>query len=141
MSFEDLPDDWQHLPLTDPDHVADVLDLFVNMQARFDGAILVLVCDEEHKPLQPIQIDDVNSVDPDQMRELLPGLATTITEANPAATVLIAIARDGSLGISQRDQLWSRCLHEAFSAQLPVIGVHLVTPDGSRPLPVAEQAA
>lgn len=141
MSFEDLPHDWQHLPLTDPDHITDVLDLFVSMEARFDGAILLLVCDEDRRPIQPIQIDDVNSVEPEQMRELLPGLAATIADANPAATVLIAIARDGSLSIRRSDQLWSECLHDAFSGQLPVIGIHLVTPDGSRPLPRSEQAA
>jgi hypothetical protein len=54
MSFEDLPSDWPDIPLAAPTHIADVLDLFVSMQTRLDGALLVLVCDSLRRPVQPI---------------------------------------------------------------------------------------
>lgn len=28
MSFKDLPPDWPDIPLTDPTHIANVLDIF-----------------------------------------------------------------------------------------------------------------
>ena len=57
MSFDDLPDNWPELPLTDQRLLADVLDLVVSEQSRRDGALYVLLCDENARLLQPIAID------------------------------------------------------------------------------------
>ena len=57
MSFDDLPDNWPELPLTDQRLLADVLDLVVSEQSRRDGALYVLLCDEQARLVQPIAID------------------------------------------------------------------------------------
>jgi hypothetical protein len=132
MSFEDLPADWPATPLTDAAHITDVLDLFVSMQARFDGALFILVCDDQRRPVQPIQIDDVRGGPPSDMRGVMLQMADTIAEAQPEATVLCAIARRGVPMVRRSDLAWRDCLMSAFGEHLPVIGVHVVTPEGSR---------
>lgn len=141
MTFKDLPEDWPDIPLTDSDHIADVLDLFVDFRARYDGAILVLVCDGGRRPIQPIQIDDVEASPPAQAWEYLPRLATTIAQAHPGSTVLFAIARSGGLSIRAADRRWRQCLEESFKPYVTVIGTHVVTPDGSRNVHDAGEAA
>jgi len=132
MSFDDLPPDWPDMSLTDPAHVTDVLDLFVTMQARFDGALFILVCDEERRPVQPIQIDGVRGGPPDDMHSVLAEMARTIADAQPRASVLCAIARRGATLVRHTDLAWRDCLYATFGPHLPVIGVHVVTPDGAR---------
>ncbi len=57
--FRDPPEHWPTIPLTDPDHLANVLDLFVTLEARSIGALIILICDEARRPLQPLQIDEI----------------------------------------------------------------------------------
>lgn len=59
MSFEDLPDDWSDHPLSTPGLAIDVVDLFFRGRDRAAGALLLLLCDAQHRLLQPIVIDDV----------------------------------------------------------------------------------
>ena len=56
MSFEDLAQEWPTMSLTDPDHICDVLDVFVDLRARNAGSLLVLICDEERRPVQPLSL-------------------------------------------------------------------------------------
>ncbi|MBK6762071.1 MAG: hypothetical protein IPG68_01755 [Micrococcales bacterium] len=132
MSFDDLPADWPDMSLTDPAHIADVLDLFVSMQARFDGALFILVCDEQHRPVQPIQIDGVRGGPPDDAHSLMSGMARTVAEVQPQGSVLCAIARRGSPMTRRSDLAWRDHITAAFGEHMPVIGVHVVTPEGSR---------
>lgn len=132
MSFDDLPPDWPAISLTDPAHVTDVLDLFVTMQARFEGALFILVCDEQRRPVQPIQIDGVRGAPPEDMHGVLEEMARTIAEARPQAGVLCAVARRGATLVRPSDLAWRDCLDATFGPHLPVLGVHVITPDGSR---------
>ena len=131
MSFEDLPRDWPDIPLTDPTHIADVLDIFVSMQARLDGSLLILVCDPLRCPVQPILVEDIERRPPDDSTHALGRMAATIADALPGATALCAIARRGGLSITADDRAWRTAITRAF-ADVPLIGVHVVTPDGSR---------
>lgn len=131
MSFKDLPSDWPDIPLTDPTHIANVLDIFVSMQTRRNGGLLVLVCDPLRCPVQPILVEDFDSRPPDDGEQALKNMASAIAEALPGATVLCAIARRGGLSITADDRAWRTAITRAF-ADVPLIGVHVVTPDGSR---------
>lgn len=140
MSFKDLPRDWPGIPLTDSTHIADVLDLFVNQQARMDGALCILVCDPLRRPIQPIQLDGIQSAPPPDARRVLSQVAGTIEELAPGGCLLFARARRGGLSITADDQRWRQCVEESFT-RMPIIGFHVITPDGSRVVHDMEAAA
>lgn len=50
MSFENLPQNWPELPLHDPTHAADVVDLLVKMSDRACDSLLLLPADENGVP-------------------------------------------------------------------------------------------
>lgn len=142
MSFEDLPDDWPTIPLTDPDHIADVLDIFVALRDRWTGSVLVLVCDDQRRPVQPIIIGDIDRTRPAALLPALRRMAETIAAGNPKATVLCAVARRGPLRPTTTDHRWHRQFEAAFAGPVVLLGVHLITLDGSVPMaPRAEEAA
>ncbi|MGA4508146.1 hypothetical protein ACQB6R_03835 [Propionibacteriaceae bacterium G1746] len=60
MTFEDLPDHWNELPLTDPTMTADAVDLVLSDRDRAACSLLVLLCDDDFVPLQPIVIGEVD---------------------------------------------------------------------------------
>ena len=59
MSFEDLPPNAKDLPLTDRRLAADVIDLIIAERDRAAGCFGVMVCDEHHRGLQPIVVNQV----------------------------------------------------------------------------------
>jgi len=59
MAFTDLPADWPTRPLTEPRLVADVLDLLLSDADRLAGGLLIALCDDEARLLQPIVIGDL----------------------------------------------------------------------------------
>ncbi len=134
MSFSDLPPEWPTLPLHDPKHIADVLDLFVEHRARLAGSLVILVCDELRRPLQPVVIEGTDPHPPSNARRVFAPIAANIAASAPGAGVLCAIARRAPLRVSAGDRAWQRCIHEAFGEHVDVLGVHLVTLDGSRPI-------
>lgn len=60
MTFHDLPEQWDRTDLTDPTRAADVVDLFLGLDDRHHNCLLILLCDEDHKLLQPICIEGVD---------------------------------------------------------------------------------
>lgn len=135
MSFEDLPPEWPERPLTNPALVADVLDLIVTDRSRDEGAIHILLCDEQGRLVLPIAVDEPDaeaSLD-DRVGVISTFLRAAEREREPGA-VLVAIARRGGLSATADDILWA----EAALATLGgwrLLGVHVVTRAGSRPLP------
>ena len=57
MTFEDLPHNWSDLPLTDPVLAADVVDLALGYWDRLRNSMLVLLCGEDMRVLQPCIIE------------------------------------------------------------------------------------
>lgn len=57
MTFEDLPSNWADMPLTDPALAADVVDLFLGDRDRHADSLMLLLCDEDHRLVQPVMID------------------------------------------------------------------------------------
>jgi hypothetical protein len=132
MSFDDLPADWPERPLTDPTLVADVLDLVVTERSRDAGALYLLLCDRDDRLLVPVAIDDIDRDAPKAERvRVLSGLLSHLEEPG---SLLVAIARRGGLSVTADDELWARSVLSTLGGWR-LLGIHLVTPHGSRPLP------
>ncbi len=134
MSFEDLPENLREIPLDNSHLIADVLDLFVSMKVRYEGGLMVIVCDEQRRILQPILVEEIDLDPPADTGLIVNNLVAAILGACPEACVLVALARPGPLRIGARDQAWARFIEEACGNRLPLLGVHLVTPRGSVPI-------
>lgn len=136
MTFMDLPSDWASRPLTDPRLVADVLDLMVSRQSRLDGALFFLLCDDRDRLLQPVAIDELPSpVLAADCRSIL----STVLRRRPGmdvfASVVVAIARASGLSVRASDTAWADAAAEAAEASgRRLLGVHVVTTEGSRPV-------
>ena len=132
MSFRDLPEGWQDKPLETDRLMADVLDLFVSNQARYDGALVFLLCDESRRLKAPVQVDDVD-VSPGPDSELmLANLVTAIMQAGDGRlSALVGIARPGRLRIFPGDVAWADRIEHACRDRVPIMGIHLMTPRGS----------
>ena len=50
MKFEELPENWNTLPLDDGRLAAGVIDLVVGYRDRLRHSLLVLPCDGDHVP-------------------------------------------------------------------------------------------
>jgi hypothetical protein len=129
MNFEDLPKDWHTVPLTDPDRIADVLDLLVPVRDRYRGALLIAICDAQRRFVQAMLITELGS------QEVYEGtffeqLADLLADAVPGCTVLCALARRRNLQATERDQQWRRVLESSFAGRVELIGMHLVTVTG-----------
>ena len=149
MGFEDLPDDWPDRPLTDPQLLADVLDLTVSYRDRVTGAIGVLVCDQEQRLLVPAVIGELDDVAPDADRsEGLGNFVSAVVDGigsdGEPLGLHFSIARRHGLSISSDDVRWRDAAVAACAGRVTLLGVHLVTTEGSRvvpgrwPLPASE---
>ncbi|HQR79392.1 MAG TPA: hypothetical protein PLT68_04150 [Actinomycetota bacterium] len=138
MTFEDVPDNLGELPLDDPTLIADVLDLFVTRQMCDDGALLVLICDQQRRLIQPMVIEDIEVCPPDDALLMLDNLVQPLTQVR-GATLLIALARPGRLSVCACDIGWAEVIGTACAGRVELIGMHLVTASGS--LPIARPAA
>jgi len=140
MSFEDLPADWPQRPLTEPQLVADVLDLCVSEAARHDGCLAVLLCDEQARLLQPCLVSDIDQISTEADR-LKACTTFAIAAAHIGAGVLFALGRRRGLSVTADDEAWARVARQACAGTVAMLGFHVITHAGSRPIPIGEQAA
>lgn len=140
MAFTDLPDDWSARPISDPTLVADVLDLFVATDSRYDGALYLFLCDAGDRLMAPLSIGG-SQAPTGATVEQLSGLFGALAEHEPDAGVLVAIARPGGLSVAEHDRHWAGAVARAAAGRVRLLGVHVVTPDGSRPVPADRRAA
>lgn len=134
MNFENLPAEWPTIPLTDPHHIADVLDIYVGVRDRMAGSLLILICDEQRRPVQPVIINDIDADVPGGEHLPLVHIAEHVADLRPEATVLCAIARPGRTRVTKTDRRWAQALERVFAGRLELLGVHLITLDGSIPI-------
>jgi hypothetical protein len=140
MSFQDLPDDWIQRPLTDPRHVADVLDLIVSDADRRAGGLAMLLCDDQGRLQQPVFISDVDH-DSSEAERCLMFSRFVGHLASQVDSILFALARADGLSITADDESWARAIQYACSGEVRLLGFHLVTRDGSRLVPGTVAAA
>ena len=139
MGFEDLPDDWPDRPLTEPQLLADVLDLTASHRDRVQGAIGVLVCDADQRLLVPAVIGDLDDLAPDAdrcegLRNFVSAVLEGMGEAGPLG-MHFSIARRYGLSITPDDVRWRYAAVSACASRATLLGVHVVTVEGSRLVP------
>ena len=140
MCFHDLPDDWPQRPLTDPQLVADVLDLCVSDEARQSGSLAILLCDDQARLIQPCVVSDIQQISDEADR--LQACRTFVMAAEKVgAGLLFAIGRRRGLSVTADDEAWARAARQTCAGRVDLLGFHLITHEGSRPVPLGEQAA
>jgi len=137
VSYKDLPQDWESEPVRDAGRAADVLDLFVPDQMREQGAIYLLLCDQDDRLLQPCAVETVPEEGADVSREsFFAPFIEVLTRLTPAGAVLVALARPEGLSLTSSDREWQAAAYAVCSAaSVRLLGVHLLTLHGSRVLP------
>ncbi len=136
MTFEDLPDNWPTLPLTEPQLLADVLDLVVGHHDRVDESFVVLACDSDVRLVQPCVIGpDPGPCDPGTVRAFLDALRDGLVDVERGH----AHRGDGEGPRAHTDPRRPRV--DSRARALPIAGTgwtlssaHVVTLDGSRPI-------
>ena len=141
MSFHDLPDDLPTRSITEPGLVADVLDLLVSDADRQHGTLVLALCDSGGRLVQPISIGEMgDSIRTGDDEGLLRTFLEGVGALPPVASVLVAVARPGGLSITSGDRAWLASAERACDGVIRLLGVHVVTPDGSREVPAARAA-
>ncbi|MGH3716305.1 MAG: hypothetical protein ACRDT4_23020 [Micromonosporaceae bacterium] len=143
MSFEDLADDWPQTPLTEPTHVADVLDLLVTDASRALGAIYVVLCDSQDRMLQPCAVDGPPAAcDNDTREQMFRPFVEALATHEPNGAVLVALARPDGLEVTAEDRAWQQAaMRVCARAGIRLLGLHVVTRHGSREVPPGNRAA
>jgi len=142
MAFTDLPADWPALPITRHDLLCNVLDLVVSDHARATGSLCLLICDPADRLVAPMEISHLRDADAGADRAaLLATVVDAVADIEPQAGVLAAIGRPGGLSATQEDREWADALAAATAGRVRLLGVHVVTADGSRPVPTDRRAA
>lgn len=137
MAFTDLPPDWASRPIADPDLLADVLDLAVSEQSRRTGGLMLLFCDTDMRLVQPVELTDPATA-PTGVAEraaMLSMLVAAQADERPDGSLLVAMGRPGGLSATNDDQRWAAAIADAARGRLALLGVHIVTDDGNRPVP------
>lgn len=133
MTFEDLPDNWDDRPLTDPELLSDVLDLVVLEKDRAAGAVSFLLCDDNARLVQPVTIGDLPATM--TQAERVHFVSVMVEGMGSSGAMVVALARDDGLSITARDLAWRRAAQEACGNDVRLLGVHVVTMTGSRVVP------
>jgi Family of unknown function (DUF5701) len=135
MNFENLPKNWHEEPVDRPDRMADVLDLLVNERARESGSLLVLICDGNGRLMAPCMIEELPpDLDAEQCQQTLSGFFDAIRATEEAASVLLAVARPDGLSVTDADRQWREVALQLCGDDVRLLGVHLVTLHGTRPV-------
>lgn len=143
MSFEDLPETWPDLPLSDPLLAADVVDLFVSHADRVEGCAAFLLLDDGLRLTQPCLLGEVpDGADPWDLRDHL----VEVFGRLGLGGVLFARGRDGSVLLTDADRRWHEVLLDVCRRiEVPLVGAFVATPAAVRcypgPLSAAEHLA
>ena len=141
MTFESLPANIKELPLTDRRLAADVIDLIISAEARADGCLGIVVCDERGRALEPIVLTDIphdGEATPlaSLLRHLLP------IAAEQQRTLLLGRGRPRGGVPNDLDRAWHQQAIDSCAAHgVPLLGFYLATRDGVFPLPAPLAAA
>ena len=142
MSFEQLPADWPQRPLTDACLTADVLDLVVSMADRRSGGLSILVCDHQARLLQPtLMTEPADSIPMADRSGIIDFWVNMVEQLDPEGGLLISIVRARGLSVTDDDRAWCDVAARSCAGRITLLGIHIVTVEGSRPIPVQSQAA
>lgn len=135
MSFEDLPPNVRHLPLTDPRLAGDVIDLIVSEESRHYGSLGVMMCDERDRGINPILFSDQEElVDLAGVTQLLRLVLPLVAEIDGA--VLLGRGRPRGLIADDTDRAWhQRAIDLCVEHGVRLLGFHVATRDGVFAMP------
>ncbi len=135
MTFEDLPDNIKELPLTDPRLAADVIDLIISAEARADGCLGIMVCDERGRGLKPIVLSDIpHDADATTLASFFAHLLSVVAEQ--PRSLLVGRGRPRGGVPNDLDRAWHQQTIDSCTAHgVPLLGFYLATRDGVFPLP------
>jgi hypothetical protein len=139
MGFENLPENWTEIPLTEPAFVADVLDMCVFQRDRHRGALVLLLCDDEARLVQPFVIEDPPSGLDDAERAR--PFEVAAEAMGGCGSLLVAIARRDGLSVTAEDREWAAAAAQVCGRGIRLLGVHIVTTFGSREVQATGEAA
>ncbi|MFN8075803.1 MAG: hypothetical protein U0Q15_10335 [Kineosporiaceae bacterium] len=130
MSFDDLPDGWQDRPMTDPELFDDIVDLVVNDHDRRNGALYLLLCDDQARLLQPCAIDDLPPGVENDPRAIAPFVGALLQHC-PDAGLVVVVARPGEASPRETDVRWMRTAEAACAAgKVRLLATAVATPTG-----------
>jgi hypothetical protein len=142
MTFADLPPELAHRPLTDQRLIADVIDLLVSHRDRIDGCVLFVLCDPQARLVQPCLIHDVPSeATGTSLGSIADVFVGVLAATEPPGSLLVVFGRAAGLSPTKLDQEWATGIVRSCAERVTLLGVHIVTPEGSRPVPSSGAAA
>ncbi len=99
----------------------------------------MLLCNDERRLVQPVVVSDVDWGACDAERHRRIGVA--VQAMGDHGSLLVAIARRDNLSITAQDRAWARAAQFVCGDAVPFLGLHVVTIDGSRVVPLDDAAA
>lgn len=132
--------------LSDPDVARAALDVYLDPQDRRSGGLAFLFCGADGRLVQPTWVSEVPPEPTAEQRRSAVGWAIGLCEmvgddrTGPLGLIL-AIARESG-GVCDGDRAWHQTALECCAeAEVPLIGVHIVTMDSVTLLPTATDRA
>ena len=141
MTFEDLPDRANEIPLTDPVVAGDVIDLIIGLADRAGGCLALMICDSEDRGVQPVLVGEVpEDADPGGLVNLLRAVAPMLQESG--GSVLVGRGRAHGVRATDADREWHEAaIRSCREAGIRLLGFHVATAEGVLRLPDPLQAA
>lgn len=141
MTFENLPANIKELSLTDRRLAADVIDLIISGEARADGCLGIMVCDEDDRGVLPIVLSDVpHDGDIKAVATLFDLVLPLVVERG--GSLLVGRGRPRGGIPNDLDRAWhQQTLDSCAAHDVPLLGFYLATRDGVFPLPEPLAAA
>lgn len=134
MTFHDVPKNLSELSLDDDQALAaDVVDLFCPADARRNGALTILICDDDGRLLQPVVIDQIpHHVDTAAGAHVLQHI---LQGPGPGSSAIVAICRPGAF-TTDNDRRWQvLAVEQCLALGVRLIGTYVVTPDQVMQMP------
>ncbi len=141
MTFEDLPPRASEIPLTDARVAGDVIDLIVGEADRADGCVGMMICDEQHRGVQPVVLHDIaDDAGADGLVGLLELVLPLVAETR--GSLLVARGRPGGAVADDVDRAWHQTAIDLCAGHgVRLLGFHVATGDGVIRLPEPLTAA
>ena len=139
MAFEDLPDDWDTLPLDDLAIMDDVVDLFAADQDRLRRSLVLLLCDDCGRLVQPLCINDLPLRPSRADMAAMVAFLEHLEVGGARMSLLAALAYPTDRDLSPGDRTaWHTEISEACTrAGIRLLGLRVATRSGVGGLEVA----
>lgn len=135
MTFQDLPPRASEIPLTDVRMAGDVIDLIIGEADRDNGCVGLMICDEQHRGVQPVVLHDLgDETGPDGLVGLLELVLPLVAESR--GSLLVARGRPRGTAADDVDRAWHQTAIDLCAGHgVRLLGFHVATGDGVFRLP------